>query len=49
VRVLVQFRNNTLYETISVYEKTAREMEKRENWRAEIRSWVDTDGVLGVS
>ncbi|WIA14116.1 hypothetical protein OEZ85_002660 [Tetradesmus obliquus] len=48
VRLLVQFANNTLAETMNVYEKTAREVEQRENWRAEIRTWVDEDGVLGT-
>ncbi|KAF6265670.1 hypothetical protein COO60DRAFT_1683903 [Scenedesmus sp. NREL 46B-D3] len=48
VRVLVQFSNHTLHKSINVFEKAARAMETRENWNAEIRSFVDTNGVLGV-
>jgi hypothetical protein len=49
VRLAVQFANNALASTMNVYEKQARAMETREKWNAEIRSWVDTDGILGVS
>jgi hypothetical protein len=49
VRLAVQFANNALASTMNVFENKARAMETRERWNAQIRSWVDTDGILGVS
>jgi hypothetical protein len=35
--------------SINVFERKSREMEDRENYNADMRSWNDTDGWLGVS
>jgi hypothetical protein len=49
VRLAVQFANNALASTMNVFENRARAMETREKWNSQIRSWIDTDGILGVS
>jgi hypothetical protein len=49
VRLLVQFEGNDLHEDINAFEKLSREMEDKLNFNCEDRSWLDTDGLLGVS
>jgi hypothetical protein len=48
VRLLVQFTNSSLPSSVNVYEQLSREMEEADGFKCEIRSWLDTEGLLGV-
>jgi hypothetical protein len=48
VRLRVQFRKNIRGRSINVLENALRKIETNDEWRVEIRSWVDTEGVCGV-
>jgi hypothetical protein len=45
----VTFQGSNLSQRINVFERRSEELEDRENYGKEDRSFVDTDGVLGVS
>jgi hypothetical protein len=49
VRLKVQFEGNMLHEGINAFEKLSEQMERDENYTCDERTWLDTDGLLGVS
>jgi hypothetical protein len=49
VRLLVRFSGNDLHEDIDVFEDLSRQMEDDLNFKCDVRSWLDADGLLGVS
>jgi hypothetical protein len=49
VRLTVRFKGNDLHEDINAFEELSRQMEDDLNFKCDVRSWLDTDGLLGVS
>jgi hypothetical protein len=49
VRLLVQFEGNDLHEDINAFEVLSRQMEDELNFKCDVKSWLDTKGLLGVS
>ncbi|WIA34286.1 hypothetical protein OEZ86_012626 [Tetradesmus obliquus] len=48
VRLQVQFVNSTLPDSVNAFERLSREMEAKEGFKCDVRSWLDADGLLGL-